>query len=398
MAELAKRRFDFLPLTIRVETLGGVATPLVLRGTPLPAVRSDTFSTAADNQESVEISLFIGERPLTEGNSRIGVFHLKNIPSALAGTPQIKIQFTVDKECSVTAHATLQGVAGAEERFLAPIDLTEKTISQLLSDAESTRAADEATLRRIEAVNRARGMIARAEKRIQDKKDPKLNAAIAALGLALASEDSEAIREKTDELYGVLNPLNPFTGFDSSVLSDLFGSRVPTEKQPIARKKPVSPPKEELASPHVAVAPGKIFGGGSFTLDSQLCFVLMPFDGKFQATYDGHIRPIVEKASLRCKRADEIAGTNAITWDIWENINRARFLIAELTDRNPNVFYELGLAHALSKDVILVTQLMDDVPFDLKAIRCIVYEATPDGLEKLRGRLAATIDALVKTS
>jgi hypothetical protein len=141
---------------------------------------------------------------------------------------------------------------------------------------------------------------------------------------------------------------------------------------------------------------GKIFGGGSFTLDPQLCFVLMPFAHQFQPTYDDHIRPSVERSGLRCERADEISGTNLITWDIWEKINRARFLIADLTDRNPNVFYELGLAHAISKDVILLTQSMDFVPFDLKALRCIVYEFTPRGVQLLEKRLSDTITALMK--
>ena len=156
------------------------------------------------------------------------------------------------------------------------------------------------------------------------------------------------------------------------------------------------PPTQDITSTASARTLGKIFGGGTFTLDPQLCFVLMPFAGQFKPIYDDHIKPIVLKAGLQCERADDIRGTNLITWDIWERINRARFLIAELTDRNPNVFYELGLAHALSKDVILLTQSMEFVPFDLKILRCIPYEFTPRGTQSLEKALSATIECLMK--
>jgi hypothetical protein len=106
----------------------------------------------------------------------------------------------------------------------------------------------------------------------------------------------------------------------------------------------------------------------------------------------------LRRARLRCERADDIHGTNLITWDIWERINRARFLIAELTGQNSNVFYELGLAHALSKDVILITQSMDFVPFDLKTIRCIVYDFTPRGTQELERKLGKTIGAVMKSA
>ena len=96
-------------------------------------------------------------------------------------------------------------------------------------------------------------------------------------------------------------------------------------------------------------------------------------------------------------RADDIRGTTLITRDIWEKINRARFLVADLSGQNPNVFYEVGLAHALGKDVLLLTQTMTDVPFDLKALRCIVYSYTPRGMKEMEAALKATISALMKS-
>lgn len=165
----------------------------------------------------------------------------------------------------------------------------------------------------------------------------------------------------------------------------------------------VSAPPGEIVPPRKGTGAsqppklGKIFGGGgSFAPDPQLCFVLMPFAPKLQPVYEDHIKPTVEAAGLVCQRADDIAGTNSITWDIWERINRARFLIADLTDQNANVFYELGLAHALSKDVILLTQSMTFVPFDLRALRCIPYDFTPRGVMKLQSTLKETLHLLMR--
>ena len=87
MAKKDQNTFSFLPLTIRMETVGGIATPLVLRGTPLPTKRSETFSTASDNQSSVKVSLFIGERPLTKDNLFLGEFYLNDIPPSPKATP-----------------------------------------------------------------------------------------------------------------------------------------------------------------------------------------------------------------------------------------------------------------------------------------------------------------------
>jgi hypothetical protein len=123
----------------------------------------------------------------------------------------------------------------------------------------------------------------------------------------------------------------------------------------------------------------------------------MPFGDKYQPIYDDHIRPAIESAGLRCQRADEVAGAKSITWDIWERISCARFLVADLTERNANVFYEVGLAHALSKDVILVTQSMEFVPFDLRSVRCIEYEYTPRGIRAFESKLRVAIDAVMRS-
>lgn len=184
--------------------------------------------------------------------------------------------------------------------------------------------------------------------------------------------------------------------FDSSVFSSFFGGASSVKKT--APK--VSPKKPNNGGSSVSFsAPdskiGKIFGARVITLDPNLCFVLMPFKSEMKPIYEDHIKPSVEKAGLTCLRADEIVGTNMITVDIWESINRARFIVADLTGQNPNVFYELGLAHAIGKDVVLITQTTKDVPFDLKLLRCIVYSYDPRGVKDLEAKLIETIKAII---
>ena len=104
------------------------------------------------------------------------------------------------------------------------------------------------------------------------------------------------------------------------------------------------------------------------------CFVVMPFSPKADLIYREVFKPGIEKAGLSAIRGDEIFGTKRIMQDVWDSIRKSRVVLAELSGRNPNVLYELGLSHAIGKPVVLVTSSMDDVPFDLKDIRCIVYE------------------------
>ncbi|MCB1123222.1 MAG: hypothetical protein KJT03_16830, partial [Verrucomicrobiae bacterium] len=107
------------------------------------------------------------------------------------------------------------------------------------------------------------------------------------------------------------------------------------------------------------------------------CFVMMPFADPIGSYYEKIYEPAIKKAGLEPVRADnDIFGTGKIMDQIWSGINAARVLVAELTSRNPNVFYELGLAHALQKPVVLVAGAEEDVPFDLKHIRVIYYNMT----------------------
>lgn len=139
-----------------------------------------------------------------------------------------------------------------------------------------------------------------------------------------------------------------------------------------------------------------MFNGREFLLDSSLVFILSPFSEPFDAIYNDHVKPVVEGLNLRCNRADNIYDNRPIIEDIWKSINEAKIIIAELTGKNPNVFYETGIAHTVGKEVILLTQSIDDVPFDLRHLRCIVYDYTPPGVKTLETNLKNTIETILK--
>ncbi len=127
----------------------------------------------------------------------------------------------------------------------------------------------------------------------------------------------------------------------------------------------------------------------------RTCFVLIPFRPDFDELYENTIRPAIETTrELACLRADEIYGPRPIMADIWKSINDASILVADLTGRNPNVLYELGLAHARHKPVVLIVQDMRDVPFDLRAIRCLIYTNTQSGRALLLRELKKTVKEL----
>lgn len=119
--------------------------------------------------------------------------------------------------------------------------------------------------------------------------------------------------------------------------------------------------------------------------DSSSCLVIMPFRDLFDRYYSEIFEKAVDSTGLRPIRADSLFRSTPIMADLWEMVQEATVVLAELTTKNANVFYELGLAHAIGKPVVLVTETMDDVPFDLQAYRVIVYDKNnPRWGDKLR--------------
>ena len=121
--------------------------------------------------------------------------------------------------------------------------------------------------------------------------------------------------------------------------------------------------------------------------DKPSVFVLMPFDPEFDSIYDGVIKVALELAGLSVKRADDIQNQRNILRDVFDGIVNSDLIVADLTNLNPNVFYELAIAHAVRKPVILITQNMDEVPFDLKPYRLIEYDVHFAKIEAAREKL-----------
>lgn len=126
-------------------------------------------------------------------------------------------------------------------------------------------------------------------------------------------------------------------------------------------------------------------------VNQHQCFVMMPFASQYLEIYTEIIKPLLSELGFTCIRADELYGSRSIIQDMWHNIQISGLILADMSDKNPNVFYELGLAHAIGKKVILITQSIEDVPFDLRYLRCIVYTHNVHGMIKLREELRKTI-------
>jgi len=123
-------------------------------------------------------------------------------------------------------------------------------------------------------------------------------------------------------------------------------------------------------------------------------FVLMPFSKDMAPVYEDHIKNVARSVKLNVKRADDFFTADSVMSDIWSAIYAARLVIADCTGRNPNVFYEIGLAHAVGKPVILITQKSEDVPFDVRHLRYIEYQLTPRGMIEFETKLTETISAI----
>jgi hypothetical protein len=120
-------------------------------------------------------------------------------------------------------------------------------------------------------------------------------------------------------------------------------------------------------------------------------FVAMPFSENLQPVFDDHIKKVVTTLNFQVIRADDAFSSGSVITSMWNDIFHCKVVIADCTGRNPNVFYEIGIAHVIGKPVILITQNIEDIPFDLRYIRFILYEFTPRGMALFEGRLQATI-------
>ncbi len=131
-----------------------------------------------------------------------------------------------------------------------------------------------------------------------------------------------------------------------------------------------------------------------YETEKELCFILMPFAPEYQEIYDDVLKPIITELKIKCVRADDIRIPGVILDQIWEHIQKAEFIIADLTGHNPNVFYELALCNVLQKQVILITQDISTVPFDLQHMRLIEYDQSINGGTLLSNDIRRTIEVM----
>ena len=199
---------DVTPLSLGIETLGGVCTKLIERNTTIPSSKSQVFSTAADNQTSVEIHVLQGEREMASDNRTLGRFILEGIASAPRGVPQVEVSFDIDANGILNVKAKDKGT-GKEQKITitASSELSEDDIERMKKEAEASAEEDKKKREAIEAKNNADNLIYQTEKTMTDAKDKlkdetkaALEAGISELKEALAAEDTDKIKEKTDEL------------------------------------------------------------------------------------------------------------------------------------------------------------------------------------------------------
>ena len=199
---------DVTPLTLGIETMGGVRTPLIEKNTTIPTKKSQTFSTAEDNQPAVTVHVLQGEREMASGNKSLGRFDLADIPPAPRGTPQIEVTFDIDANGILNVSAK-DKATGKEQSIIIKDSsgLSEEEINQMVKDAETHAEEDKKAKALVDAKNQAEAMILGSEKSIKDLGDKadksevdKVNAAIKDLQEELKNDDAEKITEKTMRL------------------------------------------------------------------------------------------------------------------------------------------------------------------------------------------------------
>jgi len=202
---------DVTPLSLGIETLGGVMTTLITRNTTIPTRKSEVFSTATDNQPNVEVHVLQGERPLARDNRTLGRFHLTGLPPAPRGVPQIEVSFDIDANGIVNV-AAKDMATGKEQKITVSgaSGLSKDEVDRMVKDAQAHESDDQVRRDVIDARNQADSLAYQVEKVITENRDKlpvgelsRAEEAIAHVRAATQTDDAEAIKKAADELQRI---------------------------------------------------------------------------------------------------------------------------------------------------------------------------------------------------
>ena len=202
---------DVTPLSLGIETLGGVTTKLIERNTTIPTSKSQVFSTAADSQTSVEIHVLQGEREFAKDNKTLGRFHLTDIPPAPRGIPQIEVSFDIDANGIVNVKAKDKGTNKEQSiTITASTSLSDEDIDKMVKDAETHAEEDKKRKEEIEIINQADSLVYQTEKTVKEHEDKldeaekkELEDALEELKKALENKDIEEIKSLSEKVSGL---------------------------------------------------------------------------------------------------------------------------------------------------------------------------------------------------